>query len=79
MTPPSIAILKSLIDRLLELFQSLSLVDQGFRLRLHAAPQGLNPRIAPGSILGKRDLDLPPRTSPPSKLDPEPFEVHSKG
>ena len=23
--------------------------------------------------------DLPPRTSPPSKLDSEPFEVHSKG
>ena len=23
--------------------------------------------------------DLPPRTSPPSKLDPGPFEVHSKG
>ena len=22
---------------------------------------------------------LPPRTSPPSKLDSEPFEVHSKG
>ena len=25
------------------------------------------------------DLDLPPGTSPPSKLDPGPFEVHSKG
>ena len=24
-------------------------------------------------------IDLPPRTSPPSKLDSEPFEVHSKG
>ena len=24
-------------------------------------------------------FDLPPRTSPPSKLDSEPFEVHSKG
>ena len=23
--------------------------------------------------------DLPPRTSPPSKLDSEPFEVHSTG
>ena len=23
--------------------------------------------------------DLPPRTSPPSMLDPGPFEVHSKG
>ena len=23
--------------------------------------------------------DLPPGTSPPSKLDPRPFEVHSKG
>ena len=27
----------------------------------------------------ERDTDLPPRTSPPSKLDSEPFEVHSKG
>ena len=26
-----------------------------------------------------RRSDLPPRTSPPSKLDSEPFEVHSKG
>ena len=26
-----------------------------------------------------RGGDLPPRTSPPSKLDPGPFEVHSKG
>ena len=25
------------------------------------------------------ERDLPPRTSPPSKLDSEPFEVHSKG
>ena len=24
-------------------------------------------------------IDLPPRTSPPSKLDSEPFEVHSTG
>ena len=24
-------------------------------------------------------FDLPPRTSPPSMLDPGPFEVHSKG
>ena len=24
-------------------------------------------------------VDLPPRTSPPSKLDSEPFEVHSTG
>ena len=24
-------------------------------------------------------IDLPPRTSPPSMLDPGPFEVHSKG
>ena len=23
--------------------------------------------------------DLPPGTSPPSKLDPEPFEVHPRG
>ena len=38
MTPPSIVILKPLINRLLELFQSLGLVDQGFRLHLHAAP-----------------------------------------
>ena len=25
------------------------------------------------------EADLPPRTSPPSKLDSEPFEVHSTG
>ena len=25
------------------------------------------------------EIDLPPRTSPPSKLDSEPFEVHSTG
>ena len=25
------------------------------------------------------NTDLPPRTSPPSMLDPGPFEVHSKG
>ena len=25
------------------------------------------------------DRDLPPGTSPPSKLDPEPFEVHPRG
>ena len=32
-------------------------------------------------LIGKstRMPDLPPRTSPPSKLDSEPFEVHSKG
>ena len=29
-----------------------------------------------GLLLGG---DLPPRTSPPSKLDSEPFEVHSTG
>ena len=28
---------------------------------------------------GRRGFDLPPRTSPPSKLDSEPFEVHSTG
>ena len=28
---------------------------------------------------GERITDLPPRTSPPSKLDSEPFEVHSTG
>ena len=27
----------------------------------------------------KYNIDLPPRTSPPSKLDSEPFEVHSTG
>ncbi len=28
---------------------------------------------------GGDEFDLPPRTSPPSMLDPGPFEVHSKG
>ena len=30
-------------------------------------------------LLLNLDLDLPPGTSPPSKLDPEPFEVHPRG
>ena len=30
-------------------------------------------------ISGPLGTDLPPRTSPPSKLDSEPFEMHSKG
>ena len=30
-------------------------------------------------VANKSLNDLPPRTSPPSKLDSEPFEVHSKG
>ena len=41
------------------------------RLLQELAGQGV--RLSPGTI------DLPPRTSPPSKLDSEPFEVHSKG
>ena len=31
-----------------------------------------------GGLVGAA-TDLPPRTSPPSKLDSEPFEVHSTG
>ena len=31
------------------------------------------------ALISVADGDLPPRTSPPSKLDSEPFEVHSKG
>ncbi len=30
-------------------------------------------------LTSQPQVDLPPRTSPPSKLDPGPFEVHSKG
>ena len=37
--------------------------------------QAFNQYLTTGSIR----TDLPPRTSPPSKLDPGPFEVHSKG
>ena len=36
-----------------------------------------NVKRAPRS--SKRDPDLPPRVAPPSKLDPGPTEVHSKG
>ena len=32
-----------------------------------------------GALFLLGGLDLPPRTSPPSKLDSEPFEVHSTG
>ena len=34
---------------------------------------------APGTGPLGSGNDLPPRTSPPSKLDPGPFEVHSTG
>ena len=36
-------------------------------------------RLLRGESLEGLSRDLPPRTSPPSMLDPGPFEVHSKG
>ena len=34
--------------------------------------------LSAGELMAQ-GTDLPPRTSPPSKLDSEPFEVHSTG
>ena len=50
------------------------------RLR-HNAKMTVAPCTMRGKVVGPtvEGLDLPPRTSPPSKLDSEPFEVHSKG
>ena len=36
-------------------------------------------RCRPSYAVELLEVDLPPRTSPPSMLDPGPFEVHSKG
>ena len=48
--------------------------------------QNMGHRTVTHSLLGVASfaalvlgVDLPPRTSPPSMLDPGPFEVHSKG
>ena len=38
-----------------------------------------NPLKDTSTVNSDGSVDLPPRTSPPSKLDSEPFEVHSKG
>ena len=39
----------------------------------------LNTAIINADNSSEDGTDLPPRTSPPSMLDPGPFEVHSKG
>ena len=50
--------------------------------------EGMEPLLLQQKVSGGRNDrsflecemdDLPPRTSPPSKLDSEPFEVHSTG
>ena len=38
-----------------------------------------DPVVDKGQVGDSFQSDLPPRTSPPSKLDSEPFEVHSTG
>ena len=46
--------------------------------KIHIVLEGLRGEI-PVTELCRKEGDLPPRTSPPSKLDSEPFEVHSTG
>ena len=49
--------------------------------KIHIVLEGLRGEIPVTELCRKEGIqpDLPPRTSPPSKLDSEPFEVHSTG
>ena len=48
-------------------------------MKLREAEVGLAQGQRVGQVSKQMGVDLPPRTSPPSKLDSEPFEVHSTG
>ena len=58
----------------IRLFAPAAASDVGTSQR-HTGVEGTGARIQPTDLSG----DLPPRTSPPSKLDSEPFAVHSTG
>ena len=61
-----------MVGRLGELLVEQQLIERGWHpVRLDTAQMASN-----ADLLA---IDLPPGTSPPSKLDPEPFEVHPRG
>ena len=61
----------------------VSVIDIANRMEIHSFDVGNSAEsveaCSDNSVLTSGVVDLPPRTSPPSKLDSEPFEVHSTG